>query len=103
VTLFAAEEQWTDYSMDIQNLVIWPQYPRFPGPIYFNATLVVKSTLPADKIDLNLETKQLMETQNGQMVWQTIPCHGWDVLTGCDGVGSWSVHVHESAYFKFLN
>jgi ferredoxin len=83
-----AEEQWNDYPMDIQNLVIWPQYPRFPGPIYFNATLAVKSALPTEQINLNLETKQLMETQNGQMVWQTIPCHGWDVLTGCDGVGS---------------
>jgi hypothetical protein len=83
-----ASEQWIDYKVDIENLVIWPQYPRFPGPIYFNVTASVKEELPTDNIEMSMEVKQLMETRNGQMTWQTIPCHGWDVLTGCDGAGS---------------
>ena len=106
---YSASEQWVDYAVDITNLVIWPQYPRFPGPIYFNVTANIKESLPdvsdifcfllwtlskqpvyfQARIDMSLEVKQLMETRNGQMTWQTIPCHGWDVLTGCDGVGSW--------------
>lgn len=75
--------------MDITNLVIWPQYPRFPGPIYFNVTAAVTEELPQDRIEVALEVKELQKTREGRQTWQTIPCHGWDVLTGCGGAGSW--------------
>ena len=90
--------------MQVHNISVQLQYPRFTGPIYFNVTasvcvcvcagvciLQVKEELPTDNIEMSMEVKQLMETRGGQMTWQTIPCHGWDVLTGCDGAGSWLV------------
>uniref|UniRef100_A0A1I8BH14 Uncharacterized protein n=1 Tax=Meloidogyne hapla TaxID=6305 RepID=A0A1I8BH14_MELHA len=58
-----ASEQWTNYVVNVSNIVIWPDYPRFPGPIFFNVTMDVNEDLPIDKIEMDLED-------------------------GCDGVGS---------------
>lgn len=41
--------------MNVSNIVIWPDYPRFPGPIFFNVTMDVNEELPADKVEMDLE------------------------------------------------
>lgn len=41
--------------VNVSNIVIWPDYPRFPGPIFFNVTLDVNEELPHDKIEMDLE------------------------------------------------
>nr|CAD2169070.1 unnamed protein product [Meloidogyne enterolobii] len=50
-----ASEQWTNYVVNVSNIVIWPDYPRFPGPIFFNVTMDVNEDLPIDKIEMDLE------------------------------------------------
>lgn len=30
-----------------------------------------------------------MTNKQGSKGWQVIPCQGWNILDGCDGVGSW--------------
>ncbi|PIO61928.1 hypothetical protein TELCIR_16532 [Teladorsagia circumcincta] len=50
-----ASEQWTNYVVNVSNIVIWPDYPRFPGPIFFNVTMDVSEDLPVDKIEMDLE------------------------------------------------
>lgn len=37
------------------SIVIWPDYPRFPGPIFFNVTMDVNEELPIDRIEMDLE------------------------------------------------
>lgn len=55
----------------MSNIVIWPDYPRFPGPIFFNVTVTilqfyiisfdfqmdVNEELPIDKIEMDLEVE----------------------------------------------
>lgn len=41
--------------VNVSNIVIWPDYPRFPGPIFFNVTMDVSENLPVDKIEMDLE------------------------------------------------
>ncbi|KIH49021.1 hypothetical protein ANCDUO_20905, partial [Ancylostoma duodenale] len=48
-------EMWTNYVVNVSNIVIWPDYPRFPGPIFFNVTMDVAEDLPVDKIEMDLE------------------------------------------------
>jgi len=83
-----ASEQWTDYKVNVTNLVIWPQYPRFPGPIFFNVTMDIKEELPRDRIEMEMEIRHAVVTDTNQKGWQVIPCQGWNILDGCDGIGS---------------
>ncbi|KAH7701747.1 CRE-MLT-8 protein [Aphelenchoides avenae] len=83
-----ASEQWTDYTVNVSNIVIWPDYPRFPGPIFFNVTLDVNEELPKEKIEMDLEVRHAVTGKHGSKGWQVIPCQGWNILDGCDGVGS---------------
>jgi len=83
-----ASEAWTNYAINVTNLVIWPQYPRFPGPIYFNVTVEVKEDLPADKLEMEMEVRHAVLNNANQKAWEVIPCHGWDILSGCGGIGS---------------
>ena len=50
-----ADLQWTNYVVNVSNIVIWPDYPRFPGPIFFNVTMDVSEDLPVEKIEMDLE------------------------------------------------
>ncbi|KAI6226170.1 hypothetical protein M3Y99_01316600 [Aphelenchoides fujianensis] len=83
-----ASEQWTNYVVNVSNIVIWPDYPRFPGPIFFNVTMDVNEELPAEKIEMDLEVRHAVTGKGGSKAWQVIPCQGWNILDGCDGVGS---------------
>jgi len=83
-----ASETWTNYAINVTNLVIWPQFPRFPGPIYFNVTVDVKEDLPNDKLEMEMEVRHAVLNNANQKAWEVIPCHGWDILSGCGGVGS---------------
>lgn len=47
--------QWTNYVVNVSNIVVWPDYPRFPGPIFFNVTMDVSEELPQDKIEMDVE------------------------------------------------
>ncbi|VDO07150.1 unnamed protein product [Haemonchus placei] len=84
-----ASEQWTNYVVNVSNIVIWPDYPRFPGPIFFNVTMDVSEDLPVDKIEMDLEVRHAVTNKQGSKGWQVIPCQGWNIIDGCDGVGSW--------------
>lgn len=84
-----ASEQWTQYPVNVSNIVIWPDYPRFPGPIFFNVTMDVDEKLPTDRIEMDLEVRHAVTNKGGTKGWQVIPCQGWNILDGCDGVGSW--------------
>lgn len=46
--------------------------------------------------------RQSVSGKNKAKQWQVIPCQGWDVLSGCDGVGSWSVKLSKFLFFKNL-
>uniref|UniRef100_A0A914MZG3 Uncharacterized protein n=2 Tax=Meloidogyne incognita TaxID=6306 RepID=A0A914MZG3_MELIC len=83
-----ASEQWTNYVVNVSNIVIWPDYPRFPGPIFFNVTMDVNEDLPIDKIEMDLEVRHAVNGKLNSRGWQVIPCQGWNLLDGCDGVGS---------------
>uniref|UniRef100_A0A2K6VJD3 Uncharacterized protein n=3 Tax=Onchocerca TaxID=6281 RepID=A0A2K6VJD3_ONCVO len=83
-----ASEQWTNYVVNISNIVIWPDYPRFPGPIFFNVTIDVSEELPQDKVEMDVEVRHAITNKQGSKGWQVIPCQGWNILDGCDGVGS---------------
>ncbi|KRZ54572.1 hypothetical protein T02_5436 [Trichinella nativa] len=83
-----ASERWRNYSVDVKKLVIWPEFPRFPGPIFFNATVSVDKPLPSTGIELELELRHAVLTSNGQKYYEVIPCYGWDMFTGCGGIGS---------------
>lgn len=52
--------QWTNYVVNISNIVIWPDYPRFPGPIFFNVTIDVSEELPQDKVEMDVEVLLVM-------------------------------------------
>ncbi|OUC48227.1 hypothetical protein D917_06317 [Trichinella nativa] len=78
-----ASERWRNYSVDVKKLVIWPEFPRFPGPIFFNATVSVDKPLPSTGIELELELRHAVLTSNGQKYYEVIPCYGWDMFTGC--------------------
>jgi len=80
--------QWTNYVVNVSNIVIWPDYPRFPGPIFFNVTMDVNEELPQEKIEMDLEVRHAVTAKQGAKGWQVIPCQGWNILDGCDGVGS---------------
>lgn len=41
--------------MNVSKIVIWPHFPRFPGPVYFNVTMDVNEELSFDTIELDLE------------------------------------------------
>jgi hypothetical protein len=84
-----ASEQWTNYVVNVSNIVIWPDYPRFPGPIFFNVTMDVSEDLPTEHIEMDLEVRHAVTNKLGSKGWQVIPCQGWNILDGCDGVGSW--------------
>ena len=83
-----ASEQWTKYVVNVSNIVIWPDYPRFPGPIFFNVTMDVSEDLPNEKIEMDLEVRHAVTNKHGSKGWQVIPCQGWNIIDGCDGVGS---------------
>jgi len=83
-----ASEQWTKYGVNVTNLVIWPKYPRFPGPIFFNVTAEIHDDLPTDRIEVEVEIRHAVATSDSQKGWQVLPCQGWNLLDGCDGVGS---------------
>ena len=38
---------------------------------------------------MEVEVRHAVKTASGQRGWQVIPCQGWDILTGCEGIGSW--------------
>ncbi|VDM50756.1 unnamed protein product [Toxocara canis] len=117
----SAVAAWTNYVVNVSNIVIWPDYPRFPGPIFFNVTMDVSEELPTERVEMDLEValnnynfaklaEQLNRTsfamrmrraltsefqvrhavtnKQGSKGWQVIPCQGWNILDGCDGVGS---------------
>ncbi|KFD56997.1 hypothetical protein M514_02254 [Trichuris suis] len=81
-------ERWRNHAVNVKKLVIWPEFPRFPGPIFFNATLTVEKDLPQTGIELELELRHAVKTSTGQKYYEVIPCYGWDMFTGCGGVGS---------------
>ncbi|VDO98678.1 unnamed protein product [Soboliphyme baturini] len=83
-----ASSRWTDYVVDVKDLVIWPKYPRFPGPLFFNSTIVVRKDLSRVKIELEVEMKHLARSAAGKEFHEPIPCHGWDPVSGCGGFGS---------------
>lgn len=83
-----ASEQWTNYVVNVSNIVVWPDYPRFPGPIFFNVTMDVSEELPQDKIEMDVEVRHAVTNKQGSKGWQVIPCQGWNFIDGCDGVGS---------------
>lgn len=92
-----ASEQWTNYVVNVSNIVIWPDYPRFPGPIFFNVTMDVSEDLPTEHIEMDLEVRHAVTNKLGSKGWQVIPCQGWNILDGCDGVGSWYVSIFISS------
>lgn len=51
----------------------------------------VNEELPLDKIEMDLEVRHAVTSKSGSKGWQVIPCQGWNILDGCDGVGSWRV------------
>lgn len=50
----------------------------------------VNEELPVEKIELDLEVRHAVTGKHNSKGWQVIPCQGWNLLDGCDGVGSWS-------------
>lgn len=62
--------------VNVSNIVIWPDYPRFPGPIFFNVTMDVNEELPSEKIEMDLEVRHAVTGKGGSKAWQVIPCQG---------------------------
>lgn len=56
--------QWTNYVVNVSNIVVWPDYPRFPGPIFFNVTMDVSEELPQDKIEMDVEVSLVVYDVN---------------------------------------
>uniref|UniRef100_A0A1I7WBT7 Glycosyl hydrolase n=1 Tax=Heterorhabditis bacteriophora TaxID=37862 RepID=A0A1I7WBT7_HETBA len=36
--------------------------------------------------------RHAVTNKQGSKGWQVIPCQGWNIIDGCDGVGSWLVN-----------
>lgn len=82
---------WTDYPVNVTNVQLWPKFPRFPGPIFFNFSFEVKERLPRGAVELATKVRHKVRSAPGSSsphTWELIPCTGWDVSTGCGGGGS---------------
>lgn len=63
--------QWTNYVVNVSNIVVWPDYPRFPGPIFFNVTMDVSEELPQDKIEMDVEVSLVVYGTNLRLLSET--------------------------------
>lgn len=63
--------QWTNYVVNVSNIVVWPDYPRFPGPIFFNVTMDVSEELPQDKIEMDVEVSLVVYGTNLRLLPET--------------------------------
>lgn len=87
--------QWTNYVVNVSNIVVWPDYPRFPGPIFFNVTMDVSEELPQDKIEMDVEVSLVVYGTNLRLLPETAQFY-WLFETI---ISNWS--FTDSNIFKF--
>jgi len=79
---------WMRHWFWAEHFEMFPSLPRFPGAIYVNMSVWVDQTLP-DDVDALFEIRAArFVTAPGQDPYELIPCHGYDLVTGCGGMGS---------------
>jgi len=49
----------------------------------------IEEELPKGRLDLTLDIRQAVLDKRNKKAWEAIPCTGWNIIDGCEGVGSW--------------